>query len=96
MVAEDVALRLFSRAYDELDQLADDECQADAFLMQQGFDIHRAPHVSLIIGRAGRMRKKICVEITVFGAPFNSKETPGTVYFEKFSSGKLVIYGFKA
>lgn len=94
-VADQIALRLLTKTYDELAQL-EGERNADAFLTQQGVDIYGNPHVSLMISRGGRIRKRMCVEITVTGVPFNAKEQPGCVYFEKYSSGKLVAYGLIA
>lgn len=94
-IAEEIALRLLIQTYDDLAQLADDEDRADAFLKQSGVNIQCAPYVSLMIGQAGCLRKKMCVEITVVEDSANSQEPPGCIYFEKFSTGKLVVYGFK-
>lgn len=94
-IAEGVALRLFPKTYGDLARLANDEGRADAFLTEQGVEIRRTPHVTLRVGKAGHLRKKICVEITVVDSPMDFQERPGCVYFEKHSSGKLVVYGFR-
>ena len=94
-LADNVAIRLLTKTYDELARLQDDEARADAFLTELGFDIRSAPYISLTVGRAGHLRRRMCVEITVIDDPTDSRGQPGCIYFEKYSSGKLLVYGFR-
>jgi len=94
-LADAVASLLIGKTYGELLALANSEARADEFLSEHGFDPRRVPHVSLIVNPGGRLRKKVCVEITVIDTPMYPKSRQACVYFEKYSNGKLVAYGFR-
>ena len=90
-IAIRIAMLLIPRTYTELIGMADDERAADACLARLGVNNEAPPFVALTVGSLGRLRRRIAVEITVIENM--EGERPGCVYFERYRSGKLVVYG---
>ena len=87
--AEELGAELMRLSYNDLVDLRHAQCENSDTLCR--FEDHPKGelYVDVGIGKLGRMRKRISVEITVTGDGWEKWDQPGCVYFERFASGKL-------
>ena len=88
---EAAAVELKSLSYEELERFAELEDRDDAVLDRQLDVFGETVYVNIAIGKLGRFRKRICVEMILSAEGGHQWARVPCVYFERFESGRLWV-----